>query len=132
MSGDGYSKQFDEIASDFPNNTKCIDDTLLWADSLEESFYRTCEWLHLCGRNSITLNPENSYLHKTLWNLLALKSPLMTSGPANDSLKLSWTSPFPATSLIYGLGLVNQVAYTFSITEKMLPFRDLLKSHTPF
>ena len=37
-SGDGYSRRFDEIASDFPNKTKCIDDTLLWADNLEESF----------------------------------------------------------------------------------------------
>ena len=38
-SGDGYSRRFDKIASDFPNKTKCIDDTLFWADSLEESFY---------------------------------------------------------------------------------------------
>ena len=30
-SGDGYSRRFDEISSDFPDKTKCIDDTLLWA-----------------------------------------------------------------------------------------------------
>ena len=39
VSGDGYSRRFDETASDFPNKTKCIDDTLFLADSLEESFY---------------------------------------------------------------------------------------------
>ena len=35
-------RRFNEIAFDFPNKTKCIDDTLRWAGSLEESFYRTC------------------------------------------------------------------------------------------
>ena len=30
-SGDGYSRRFDEIVSDVPDKTKCIDDTLLWA-----------------------------------------------------------------------------------------------------
>ena len=29
-------------------------------------------------------------------------------------------------------GLVNQVAYAFSMTARMLPFRDLLKPSTPF
>ncbi len=29
-------------------------------------------------------------------------------------------------------GLINQVAYAFSMTEKMLPFRCLLKQNTPF
>ena len=37
-SGDGYSCRFDELVSHIPNKTKCIDDTLLWADNLTESF----------------------------------------------------------------------------------------------
>ena len=40
-SGDGYSRRFDEIVSHVPNKTKCIDDTLLWADNLSESFTQT-------------------------------------------------------------------------------------------
>ena len=57
MAGDGYSRQFDEIAANFPNKTKCIDDTLVWTDSLSY-FCQTCEWLDLCGRNGIIFNPE--------------------------------------------------------------------------
>ena len=34
VSGDGYSRRFDEIVSHVPNKTKCIDDSLLWADNL--------------------------------------------------------------------------------------------------
>jgi hypothetical protein len=37
-SGDGYTKRYDEIVTDIPNKTKCIDDALLWANDLEESF----------------------------------------------------------------------------------------------
>ena len=62
--GDGYSRQLDETASNFPNKTKCTYDTLLWADSLKESFYQTSKWLNLCGRNGITLNPENYKFNK--------------------------------------------------------------------
>ncbi len=57
-SGDGYTRRYDEIASSIPNHTKCVDDALLWSDTIEESFFQACNWLDLCGRNGITLNPE--------------------------------------------------------------------------
>ncbi|VDI59471.1 Hypothetical predicted protein, partial [Mytilus galloprovincialis] len=37
-SGDGYTRRFDEIVADVPHRTKCVDDTLLWSDDIEESF----------------------------------------------------------------------------------------------
>ena len=57
-SGDGYIRRYDEITSSIPNKTKCVDDTLLWSDTIEESFYQACNWLDICGRHGITLNPE--------------------------------------------------------------------------
>eukprot|EP00111_Clytia_hemisphaerica_P021586 TCONS_00063478-protein len=57
-SGDGYTRRFDEIASDFPNKIKVVDDSLLWADTLEGSFHQTAQWLDLCARNGIILNPD--------------------------------------------------------------------------
>ena len=56
-SGVGYTRTFDEIVSDIPNKTKCFDDTLLWADSLEQSFHQAVELLDVCGRNGITHHP---------------------------------------------------------------------------
>ena len=38
-----------------PNKTKCVNDTLLWS---EESFYQACNWMDICGKHGITLNPE--------------------------------------------------------------------------
>ena len=57
-SGDGYTRRYDEIVADIPCKTKCVDDVLLWADSLEDSFFQTVQWLDICGRHGITLNPE--------------------------------------------------------------------------
>ena len=57
-SGDGYTRRYDEITSSIPNKTKCVDDTLLWSDTIEESFLQAANWLDTCGRHGITLNPE--------------------------------------------------------------------------
>ena len=35
-----------------------VDDSLLWANNIEESFHQTAKWLDLCARNGIILNPE--------------------------------------------------------------------------
>jgi hypothetical protein len=46
------------LSTDIPNTTKCVDDVLLWADSIEESFFQAAQWLDICGRHGIALNPE--------------------------------------------------------------------------
>lgn len=57
-SGDGYSRRFDELVSHVTDKTKCIDDTLLWSPDIERSFFQAVEWLDLCGRHGIILNPD--------------------------------------------------------------------------
>ena len=57
-SGDAYSRRYDEIVSDIPNKSKCIDDTILWSYNIEKSFFQTVKWLDICGKNGIILNPE--------------------------------------------------------------------------
>lgn len=57
-SGDGYSRRYDEVVAHIGNKTKCVDDTLLWADTIEESYFQVIQWLDVCGRNGIILNPE--------------------------------------------------------------------------
>ena len=57
-SSDGYSRWYDEIVADIPQKTKCIDNTLLWADSMEESFLQAVHWLDVCTRHGITVNPD--------------------------------------------------------------------------
>ena len=57
-SGDAYTKRYDDITIDVKNMVKCIDDTLLWADNIQDNFEQTIQYLDLCGRNGIVLNPK--------------------------------------------------------------------------
>ena len=131
---DGYSRRFDEIASDFPDKTKCIDDTLLWATDLEASFHQATKWLDLCGRNGITLNPEKFIFGADTVDFAGFEITRDSVRPSQKYLRAirSFPTPQNITDIRSWFGLINQVAYTFSMTERMSPFRFLLKPDTPF
>ena len=133
-SGDGYSRRFDEIASDFPDKTKCIDDTLLWATDLDASFHQATKWLDLCGRNGITLNPEKFVFGADPVEFAGFEITRDSVRPSQKYLRVirSFPTPQNITDIRSWFGLINQVAYTFSMTERMSPFRSLLKPDTPF
>ena len=56
--GDAYTERFNRIVAGVKNKTKCIDDSLLWSDDIEEAFYETCRYLSLCSQNGIVMNPK--------------------------------------------------------------------------
>jgi len=133
-SGDGYSRRFDEIVSDFPNKTKCIDDTLLWANNLEESFMQACQWLDICGRNGITLNPDKFVFGQETVEFAGFQITKDSVQPCQRYLQAIMDFPMPRniTDMRSWFGLVNQVSYAFSMTDHMLPFRNFLKPGTTF
>ena len=57
-SGDGYTRRYDERVSSIPNKTKCVDNTLLWSHTIKERFFQAANWLDICCRHGITLNPN--------------------------------------------------------------------------
>ena len=56
-SGDAYTRRFDEIISDIENKTKVVDDTAMWSLNIEKAFFQAANFLDVCGRNGIILNP---------------------------------------------------------------------------
>ena len=133
-SGDGYTRRFDEIVADIPNKTKCIDDTLLWSDTIEESFFQAAQWLDRCGRNGITLNPSKFVFAAENVEFAGFEI-------TNDSVKpcpkyldtiRNFPTPQNLTDIRSWFGLVNQVSYAFASADSMQPFRHLLKPSTPF
>ena len=127
-SGDGYTRRFDEIASDFPNKIKVIDDSLLWADNLEESFHQTAKWLDLCARNGIVLNPDKFEFGADTVEFAGFEITSTSVRPNKKIIKaiMGFPTPKNLTDVRSWFGLVNQVAYTFSMTAFMEPFRLLL------
>ena len=133
-SGDGYSRRFDELVSHVPNKTKCVDDTLLWATDLENSFYQAVDWLDLCGQHRIVLNPDKFIFGADTVNFAGFEITPNSVRPCRRYLDAIRHFPTPKniTDIRLWLGLINQVAYAFSATERMASFRELLKSGSTF
>ena len=133
-SGDGYTRRYDEIVAHIPNKTKCIDDALLWADTLEESFFQTVEWLDICGQHGITLNPDKFVFAQDEVEFAGFEITNDYVRPCSRYIQAIRDFPKPVnlTDVRSWFGLINQVSYAFSMAERMLPFRQLLQPGTPF
>ena len=133
-SGDAYNQRFDAIIADFKNKVKCVDDTCMWADSIEAAFFQTCEWLHLCAQNGITLNPRKFQFAQDTVEFAGLTITPTNVKPSTKFLESIQKFPEPKdiTGARAWFGLVNQGAYAFSMAKRMQPFRHLLKPKTPF
>ena len=133
-SGDGYTRRYDAIVADVQNKTKCVDDVLLWADTIEQSFFQTVEWLDRCGRNGITLNPEKFIFSQECVEFAGFEITQDSVRPCPKYLEAIRHFPTPTniTDVRSWFGLVNQVSYAFSMADQMLPFRKLLQRGTPF
>ena len=57
-SREGYTHRYDEITENVKNIKRVVDDTLLYARSLEHAFHQVAEYLEPVGNNVIILNPE--------------------------------------------------------------------------
>jgi hypothetical protein len=133
-SGDAYTRRFDEIATQFTNKVKCVDDTLLWSDSIETSFHQTTRWLETCGNNGITLNPDKFTFAADTVEFAGFEISKDKVRPSQKYLQAIQDFPIPKsiTDIRSWFGLVNQVSYAFSMATTMAPFRELLKPRKTF
>ena len=133
-SGDGFSRRFDEIVSHVLNKTKCVDNTLHWSDNPSDSFTQAVAWLDLCGCHGIILNPDKFVLGADTVEFAGFEITLDNVRPCRKFLDAICNFPTPANlpDMRSWFGLINQVSYAYAITDRMLPFHQLLKPGTPF
>ena len=131
-SGNGYTHQYDEIVSGIDNHTKCIDDTLLWSDSIANSFHQAVQWLDVCGRNGITLNPEKFVFSSPVVDFARFTITMVLPSPKYSDAIQNFPIPHNIHNIQSWFGLVDQVSYAFSMAERMLLFRALLKAGQQF
>ena len=128
--GDGYTRAFDDITVDFKRKAKCIDDSLLWHNNIEEAFWHTVEYITLCNSSGIVFNPKKFCFAEEEVDFAGFT--LTQSGIKPMKQILDAIQNFPTPTNITGarswFGLINQVAYAFSMADEMAPYRDLLKS----
>ena len=133
-SGDAYTRRFDEIICDIKNKTKVIDDTIMWAPSIEESFFQTAKFLEICGKNGIILNPSKFAFARNTVNFAGFEISTTSVRPCPQLFEaiMKYPTPKTLTDVRSWFGLTNQVSYAFACAEKMQPFRALLQAKIPF
>ena len=56
--GDAYTARYDRIIEEFKDVKKCVDDSILWAETLEDIFHHTCRYISHCAGAGISFNPS--------------------------------------------------------------------------
>ena len=117
-SGDAYTARYDALVASLPRKTKCIDDALLWASTIEEAFHQATEWLDVCAHNGITLNPSKFRFAQDEVEFAGFEITKSEVKPSRKYLRAIQDFPTPKgiTDVRAWFGLVNQVAYAFHLT----------------
>merc|ERR1712082_3524 len=127
--GDAYTKRADEITKEVERQCKVVDDTLLYDDRVEGNFFHTFDYLKLGGDNGITFNKEKFQFCQLEVEFAGFR--VMEDGikPSESLLKDIRDFPEPLTlkEARRWFGLIEQVAWSYSIGDTMDNFRDLTK-----
>ena len=132
--GDGYTHRKAEIMADFQNVKNCVDDSLLYDDTIESNFYRVCAFLEQGARGGCTFNPKKFQFGSREVEFLGFMITDTGVKPTKafvDSI-MSFPIPRSLTDIRSWYGAINQIAYSFAIAPVMAPFRHLLSSKVPF
>ena len=110
--------------------TRCIDDSLLWDDSIGSSFWHTVDYISHCADKGIVFNPDKFHFAKMEVEFAGF---LITANGVKPTKKMTeailhFPTPTSITGVRSWFGLVNQVSYVFSQAEVMAPFRELLRT----
>ena len=132
--GDGYSDRMDRLLEHVERKRRCIDDTLLFDNTIEEAFFRACEFLDLCGKNGVVLSPKKFQFAEETVDFVGFTVTSSGVQPTKEFMASIMDFPTPAslTDVRSWFGAVAQVSYTFATSPVMQPLRHLLSSKAAF
>ena len=124
----------DKIVEGTPKFDHCVDDSILWNDTIESNFFQVCDFLEKCSKAGCTFNPEKFQFASDEVNFLGFKITREGLDPTDEFVNniKSFPTPKNLTDVRAWFGTINQISYTFAIAEQMAPFRTLLSSKLPF
>jgi len=85
-SGDDYSRHYDEVVSSFPQKTKCVNNTLLWSDTIH--FRQPGDWTFVDDMALLSIQ-ISLCLFRIMWSLLDLRLQVTLFTLVRDILELS-------------------------------------------
>ena len=132
--GDAFTRRFDDITVNEERYVRCIDDGLLYDNDIETAFWHTFDHLKLCSENGIVFNKEKFKFARDTVDFAGFEVTPDGHRPAQRTIQAIREFPVPSsiTDVKSWLGLVQHVAYTFSQSQLMQPFRSLTQKKQPF
>ena len=127
--GDAYTRRADEICKGVTNMCKVIDDSLIYHDTIEGNFFKTFHLLKLCGDHGITFNVEKFQFCERDVEFAGFQVTESGIKPSKEILRniSEYPAPTTLTDARSWFGLIEQVAWAYSISDTMTNFRDLTK-----
>ncbi len=128
--GDFYTHHTYDITMEFQNKVKCVDDTLLFANSVVDAFWDTFNFLHHCSSLGMTFNPAIFKFAQTDIDFAGFRVKPDGFVPSHDLLNSIADFPTPRnlTGIRSWYGLVNQVSWADKLQPDLELFRQLLRS----
>ena len=120
--------------SGIQNQETCVDDSILFDNSIEENFFRVCEFLTVGASGGCTFNPHKFQFGQkevTFLGFLITEDGVKTTPQFRESI-LNFPPPQNITDIRSWFGCINQVSYAFATAPLMAPFRHLLSAKVPF
>ena len=132
--GDGYTQRMDLITNGTNDYESCVDDTILWDNTVQENFYRVCDFIAKCAKAGCIFNPNKFQFASETVDFLGFRITSTGVQPHPDFLQtiMSFPTPKSITDVRSWFGLINQVNYAFAAAPVMEPFKKLLSSKVPF
>ena len=133
-SGDGYNRRFDDIASHITRLERCVDDNLIHDNVLEDHWWRAIDFIELCGKAGVVLNPEKFQFAEMDVKFAGFRITENSVEPLPKYLDAIRGFPTPTniTDIRSWFGLVNQVSHYAQLRDLMEPFRQFLSPKVKF
>jgi hypothetical protein len=133
-SGDTYNQRYDAILTDFRNKERCVDDTIVYSDTISSSFKDMYRYFIICAENRVVLNPWKFKFCQQEVEFVGLTVTQDSIKPSQKLINsiMQFPNPKNISDARAWFGLVEQGSWAFSRASIMGPFRHLLRPKNKF
>ena len=105
-----------------PSWRRCIDDTLIWSESIRTSFLQCAKYLSFCGTEGIIFNPKKLEVGKKQVNIFGFRMGQNGVLPSENQIESLSRYPTPKNlrDMRGFMGLVNQSTFCLSNETRKL------------
>ena len=129
VSMDAYNYRFDKVTEGVKNKKRCVDDSLLYSNTLEGAFLQAADYLCLMGKHGIIQNPDKLQFgnRKVEWAGFTIGEDSVKPLTKHTEAVRTYPTPVNITDLRSFTALLQQVAYCYAISPAVAPLRHLLR-----